>query len=65
MPSVPVSDKTQQGDVQSGQSGYTRTAGNMSLNGSKDTTLPDWYRSLFGVGGGRVVPDGEFYQTLA
>ena len=65
MPSVPVSDKTQQGDVQSGQSGYTTTAGNMSLNGSKDTTLPDWYRSLFGVGGGRVVPDGEFYQTLA
>lgn len=65
MPSVPVSDRTQQGDIQGGQSGYTRTAGNMSLNGSKDTTLPDWYRSLFGVGGGRVVPDGEFYQTLA
>jgi hypothetical protein len=65
MPSVSVSDRTQQGDIQGGQSGYTTTAGNMALNGLKDTTLPDWYRSLYGVGGGRVVPDGDFYQTLA
>lgn len=64
MPYVPVSDKTQYGDTQ-GPTGYTNHAGNMSLNGLKDTTLPDWYRSLFGVGGGRVVPDNDFYKTLA
>lgn len=64
MPYVPVSDKTQHGDTQ-GPTGYTTHAGNMSLNGLKDTTLPDWYRSLFGVGGGRIVPDNDFYKTLA
>lgn len=64
MPYVPVSDKTQYGDTQ-GPTGYTTHAGNMSLNGMKDTTLPDWYRSLFGVGGGRIVPDNDFYKTLA
>ena len=64
MPSVPMSDRTQQGDMQ-GPTGYTTHAGNMSLNGIKDTTLPEWYRSLFGIGGGRIVPDNDFYKTLA
>lgn len=62
--SLPVSDKTQAGDAQ-GPTGYTTAAGNMSLNGLKDTTLPDWYRSLFGAYGGNVVPDSEFYKTFA